>query len=255
MNEAETTLAVRQAGINALTEAKESEPQSVARMLHEAIQKGVPIETMERLVDLHERVSRRSAEQEFAAAMATFQMECRSIPKTSTGKITSERAGTKFEYTYAELDQIAETAGPLLHKNGFSFGWDSETTEKTVAVTCTLRHRNGHSISARFASPLESASPMGAQHKASAALTVARRQSLIQVLGLTTTDPDADAAAPAAHETINAESGANLEALISETKADRAKFLKWLGVETLAQIRASDYQRAIAALEQKRRAS
>lgn len=247
---------VEPAGANPLAALNESEPQSIARLLHTAVEKGVPVETLEKLVDLHERVSRRAAEQEFADAMARFQAECPSIPKTSTAKVTSRRTGTQFDYTYAELDQIAETVGPKLHQHGLSYGWTTKMEGKTIIVTCTLRHRNGHSATADFPCPTETESAMSAQQSYGAALTYARRQSLIQVLGLTTTDPDSDAATvdPATLERLTAEQAASLTALIEDAKADKARFLKWLGAESVESVRQADFKRAVAWLEAKRKA-
>lgn len=51
---------------------------------------------------------------------------------------------------------------------------------------------------------------------------------------------------------ITDEQAANLEALITEVKADKAKFLKWMQAESVEDIRARDYDEAVKALEAKR---
>lgn len=223
---------------------------NVAAMLHLAIERGVPVEALEKLVALHERVADRAAAAEFNRAMAEFQTTCPPIPKESTATIVSETKGTKFSYSYAELDTIAETVRPHLHKLGLSYSWDSEVNEATVTCTCTLRHANGHSITAKFAAPVDSAARMNATQRHAAALSYARRQSLVQVLGLTTTEPDPDGDSG---EVVSADQVSNLESLIQEVKADRVRFLKYLGVSSLCDVRASRYASAVVALEAKRR--
>jgi hypothetical protein len=51
---------------------------------------------------------------------------------------------------------------------------------------------------------------------------------------------------------VSAEQAANIEALVSEVNADKAKFLKWMQAESVEDIRARDYEECIKALEAKR---
>lgn len=231
-------------------ESVSTSPTAITRMLEMALEKGLAVETLEKLVALHERVSDRAAAAEFADALASFQAECPPISKTSTGKVATQ-SGTSFTYKYAELSHIAETIRPLLHARGFSYSWDSEIKDKMMSATCTLRHVNGHKESSSFACPTETRAGMSEQQKYAAALSYAKRQSLIQVLGITTADPDTDAANPA---TISKEQIAELRALADEVKADMPKFLQYMGYKTLEEIRALDFNMARTALQSKRKA-
>lgn len=223
----------------------------VIALLRLAVERGVAVEALEKLVALQERYQDRQAQREFAAALADFQSQCPPIPKNSTATIVSEQKGTKFSYSYAELDTIAETVRPFLHALGLSYSWDSTVDSATINCTCTLRHRNGHSITARFAAPVDSAGRMSVTQRHASALSYARRQSLVQVLGLTTTEPDEDGAEDVG--TITDEQQATLAALMEEVGADRGKFLNWLRVDSLASVRVAQYPAAIKALQQKRK--
>lgn len=226
-------------------------PIQVGDLMRHAIDKGVSAEELDKLVALHERIADRMATQEFAEALAQFQEQCPSIQRNSVAKITSKRTGTSFQYRYADLHEIASTANPILSRLGLSYSWDSEATDTNVRAVCTLRHRNGHSITASFSSPIDRDATMNSGPQQNAvALTYARRQSLVQVLGLTMTDPDTDA--PAAQpKPITEGQAADLEALIEESGANRDKFLKWMGVPDVALIDAADYGRAVDALTKK----
>lgn len=229
-------------------------PLDVADLMRHAIDKGVSVEALEKLVTLHERLADRVAASEFAQAMADFQSECPAIPKSSRASINT-KSGARYSYQYAELPAIARVVNPLLAKRGLSYTWDSDMTEAGLMhCVCTLRHVNGHSISASFTAPLDEEARMSVTQKGGAALTFAKRQSLVQVLGLTTTDPDTDLAGAGSTDSITAKQEADLDAMISEVNADRARFLKYMGVEALDQLRASDYSRAVAALNAKRKA-
>jgi ERF superfamily len=221
----------------------------IGQILRLAVESKVPVDTIERLVALKERMDARSAASEFNNALASFQAECPSIKKTSTAKITT-RSGGDYGYKYAELDQIARVIRPIIQRHGMSYSWDSEMLGDKIVCTCTVRHLAGHSQSAKFVCPTDSSSAMSGQQKHAAALTYARRQSLIQVLGLTTTDDDTDAAT---QQKITDEQAFNLEDMIADSGADRTKFLAYMGVARIGDILASDFKKAHTALLAKAR--
>lgn len=241
-----------------MTEALQStEPQNAAGalqgLMQAVIEKGGDAAgvaaALKDLVVLYREEQDRAAAREFAHDFAEFQAECPPVPKTSTSKGANE-PGAKFTYTYAELDEVAATVGPHLHKRGLSYTWDSEVDAGIVKATCTLRHRNGHSISAKFQAPIDASQRMNETQKYASALTYARRQSLVQVLGLTTTDADTDVR-PENLERISPDQTANLRALISDTKSDVNRFLDLFGHRNVEEITVAEYPRALRALEQK----
>lgn len=226
-------------------------PNAVTELVHLALERNLPVETLERLVALHERVTDRQAASEFADALAQFQSECPPITKTSTGRVVTN-SGANYSYTYAELSHIAQVVGPLLHSKGFSYSWDSEIKDKMMSCTCTLRHVNGHKVTASFICPTEARAGMSEQQKFAAALSYAKRLSLIQVLGITTADPDTDGANP---EVITKEQVAELRALAAEVNADVTKFLKYVGYSSFEEIARKDFNMARTALSAKRKAA
>jgi len=235
--------------------AKTGPPPSAAvtditQLLAVAVEKQVPVETMERLVALHERMSDRAAAQEFAASLAAFQSECPSISRSSTANITT-KSGARFSYQYADLNEIVKSIRPLLHARGLSYSWDSTTASGILTCICKLRHVNGHIEEASFTAPTESSAGMSEQQKCAAALTFARRQSLVQVLGLTTCDPDTDAAL-GSPEPITSVQVLKLLDLIKESEADMARFLKFAKVKKLEEVMQRDYAGLVSALAAKK---
>jgi len=219
----------------------QTSPSAIIDLLQVAIEHNLPVEALERLQALHERVSDRAAAIEFARELAGFQEECPPIVKRSTAKVMT-RGGVSYSYKYAELDQIARTVRPLLARRGFSYTWDSDVRDKAVHCVCILRHVNGHFEKANFSAPVESAAGMSEQQKHASALTYARRQALVQVLGLTTTDPDTDGGNP---EPISQEQADDLRALIEQAGAKLTRFLKWAKIERLEDLPARDYESAV----------
>lgn len=222
----------------------QTSPNAIIDLLQAAIEHKVPVEMLERLQALHERVSDRAAAMEFARDLASFQEECPPIKKRSTANVLT-KGGSRYSYKYAELDEIERTIRPHLAKRGLSYTWDSEFRERMLHVTCILRHVNGHSVSARFSAPVESPAGMSEQQKVASALTYGRRQSLVQVLGLTQTDPDTDGANA---EPITQEQADDLQALIEEVGANMTRFLKWAKLERIEDLPARDYESAVNAI-------
>lgn len=233
------------------TETTPPTQSEIGAILRLAVEKNVSIETIERLVALKERAEERTAAAEFNVAVAAFQSECPPIQKKSQAKITT-KSGGEYGYSYAELDTIAQTIRPLLTKHGLSYSWDSDFDARGMLVcTCTLRHVGGHAQSAKFSLPTDTTSAMSSQQKHAAALTYARRQSLIQVLGLTTTEPDTDGAGDAL---LSDQQRASVEQWLRDSGADLEKFLAYMGVSTVDEIKAHDFTKAISALRAKKAA-
>lgn len=225
-------------------------PNAVLGLLHAAVEKQADPDTLEKLTQLFHREQDREAAREFAAAMSRFQAVCPPVKKTGDLSYLN-RSGTGRKSTYATLEDIDRTVKPLLTAEGMSFMWDSEVVDDRVRATCTLLHRNTHTITAKFEAPVDSRKndAVSDPQKHAAALTFARRQSLIQVVGLTDTDEDTDARP---EETITAEQAIELDRIAYEVQADIGKFKDWLSVEELTDLKASDFTRAKAALEAKR---
>ena len=238
----------------ARVEVQPGAADDVTRLLQLAVEKDLSVEKMEKLVALYERMADRRAAAEFAEAMARFQETCPPVERTSKASIVT-KSGAKFGYTYAELDEIARTVAPHLHAQGLSYSWDCTIAGNQLTCTCTLRHANGHSVKASFQGSTTTDAGMTEIQKNAAALTFARRQSLIQVLGLTTCDEDQDGEdRHGMAERITEAQVETLNNLIIDTGSDRKRFLAWAGVEKLADLPGIRFNAAVEALEKKRKA-
>lgn len=233
--------------------AEASPPTDVSALLNKALETGISVEALEKLVTLHERVADRQARQEFATALATFQDECPPIAQNRTAEIAT-RNGPSYSYAFADLGQIAKVVRPLLRPLGLSYAWTSTEEGGKQTVTCTLRHVNGHSESADFTAPAGSRAAMSDAQKAASAVTYARRQSLVMVLGLTI-DTDTDGGDPEDAEMITEQQAADLELAVENAGGDKDAFLHWLRVESFDKIPESKRKMALTFIERKRKAS
>lgn len=222
---------------------------SAVGLIRVALEKNVSVEGIRELVQLHELMEKRDARKQFAAALRAFQQEC---PPVTYNREVSYAAGkgSTVNYAYAELPHIVRTIAPLLAKHGLSFRWDTTADATLLTCVCTVTHDAGHSETSSFTLPIANASSMSPQQKVGAAATYAQRRTLSSALGITTDDDDNDAA-EVDPTPITDDQATYLRDLLSESQADEKRFLKWMGVADLAQIKASDYKRAANALVSK----
>jgi hypothetical protein len=247
------------------------EPETgVGRMICLAIEKGLAPDQLERLFSLYEREKASRAKEEFYSDLARFQAECPAIRKTGKSmqfKRPSRDGGTEYA-DFLELDYIADTIRPHLHKYGFSYSWDKshgEAKDGMMAIMCHLRHRNGHVESSSFPCPIGSNAGASEQQKYAAAATYAKRYSLMAALGLTGTSRDTDGYVPEngnAAENGGAEFATptgcitdrqanDIEILIEQSGANREAFLKYCGAECVEEIPTGRFMEAVALLQAK----
>ncbi len=200
------------------------------------------------IADLVWKQEDREAEREMARDFAELQRNLPEIVKTKEVEVAT-KAGSSYRYYFEPLDRIDRVVKPVAHKHRFAYSWTSEILEGKMVVTCVLAHENGHSKRAVFVAPMASGSPtMSEVQKHASSLTYAKRQSLCEVLGITTADSDTDGAS---HELVTEQQAAELQDLAESPKVDTDAFLKWVGADSFFAIRAGQFETAKAALLRK----
>ena len=169
-----------------------AEHMSVETLIGQAIDKGVPVETMERLLAMRKELKAEFAKEQFDEAMAKFQGECPIIKKTKAGG--EVKASGKVAYYYAPLDVIVEQVKDTIKENGFSYMVRTETKPDGVKVTVIVKHKAGHSEPTDVEVPLGTRTGvMSASQVTASALTFAKRYAFCNAFGILTGDEDDDA--------------------------------------------------------------
>lgn len=229
------------------------EPASIMAILAQAVERGTPPETLERLMALSERIAANGAKQKFNEAMARFKASCPAIPRRTENKqFKVTRNGVEVARRYAALEDIEATIRGPLGAEGLSYRWtDTKVEGGSLSMACVVSHIGGHSESSPVTLPVTSNAGCSEAQKYGAAMTYGQRFSLIQVLGLTTCEEDADGGGPPP-EPITESQAANLEGMIENVGANRGGFLSYFGIGTVADLPGSRFQEAIKMLEKKR---
>lgn len=162
---------------------------SAEALISQAIQKGVDVGTMERLLSMRATIKAEQAREAFNAAMAAFQGSQPSIVKD---KIIKDKYG-KERYRYAPLDVIVRQVKDNLQENGLSYTTDTVVDEGWVTAVCKVTHTLGHSETSQFKVPIDKDGYMSAPQKFAAALTFAKRYAFCNAFGILTGDEDTDA--------------------------------------------------------------
>lgn len=163
---------------------------SIEVLLSQAVEKKVPVETMERLLAMRKELKQEAAKEAYVIALADFQKKCPKIEKT---KKVMNKDGRTVRYQYAPLDAIIDVIKGSMADQGLSYTWDVETADGKLTAIAKITHKQGHSETSKFQVPIDTEGYMSAPQKSASALTFAKRYSLCNVLGISTGDEDDDA--------------------------------------------------------------
>jgi len=166
------------------------EQESIAEnMIRLAITNKVPVETLERLLEMRDKLKKEKAAENFNHAMADFQADCPTIIKT---KIVKTKAGA-IAYKYAPIDSIVEQVKPYLKTYGFSYSIKQIYKDNRVKATCIVKHSDGHFEDTEMEVPLGTKTQvMSDSQVVAAATTFAKRYAFCNALGILTGDEDVD---------------------------------------------------------------
>jgi hypothetical protein len=162
-------------------------PVTPMEMLNTALTRGADVTVLEKLMGLQERWEANQARKAFDAAIAAAKGEIGPIVRNATGH---------NEKRYADFAAIARTVDPVLTKYGLTYRFRTEQTDR-INVTCILSHKDGHSETTTLAGPPDGSGSKNAIQAIGSTLTYLQRYSLVQMLGLASSnDDDGRAATP-----------------------------------------------------------
>lgn len=191
---------------------------------------------------------------ELAVALAKAQAMIEGAEKGKTNPA--------FKSKYADLSSVWNACREALTTNGLSVVQaPGAMIENRMTLTTVLLHSSGQWMRETLSIPLTKADAQGY----GSATTYARRYALAAFVGVSPEDDDGNAASVVSRgandrgngsaDLVNADQLARLQGEADAAQADVMKFCKFMGVSSLKQIPASEYQRAFDALASKRKAA
>lgn len=218
----------------------------------------VDIDKMERLMQMHERLTERAARSAFAAALAEMQPELpvvdrkglitihkKDMPKVATNVIQST--------PYALWEDINEAIRPLLSKFGFALSFRIKKADDRVEVTGVLSHREGHSEETVLSLPMDTSGSKNNVQAIGSSVSYGKRYTAMALLNITTRGEDDDGKAAGIGDVITEEQFDALDKLMDAHGADLGKFCIYFQIDKLADLPASKYAQAETMIKAKRK--
>ncbi len=213
-----------------------------------ALNPNADIEKLERMLDMQERILNRNAKSQFAADFVRL--------KPHLPKIIRSKDNTQTKSKYAPLEDINMKIDPVLAQYGFGTATKiiAQTTD-SISVKAELWHSSGHVEETIITMPLDRTGIAGTvnktlPHATSSSATYAKRVAICALLNISTGD---DKDGNGEIEFLEHEKAVEIDLLVNEVKADKAKFLEYMGVDSIQHIRANEYKKAKFMLEAKKK--
>jgi len=218
--------------------------QSPATLIEKAIAGGANLEQLEKLMILKERYEANEARKAYHVAMAQFKSNPPKIDKDQTVKYKD------VKYNHASLANVTEKINEALSKCGLSASWSTKQ-DGSVTVTCKITHAMGHSEETSLSAPADMTGSKNAIQAIGSTISYLERYTLLALTGLATYEQDDDAK-DLDIKFIDEKQLNNIVDLLASLDVGQAKFCKFMKVEKLEDIPATDYQKALVALEAKK---
>ena len=213
----------------------------------------VDIEKFERLMSLRERASLADARRAFYAALARAKGEFGPILKTRQVDYPHKDGGGRTSYRYEELADVGAVVDLVLSKHGLSYRHKSSQEGPKIKVTCILSHEDGYSEENSLEGVEDKSGQKNPNQAIASTVTYLQRYTLKEALGIGAGRDDDGAGGEPVDPIIELDDIAYVEQLIRDTQSDLAKFLETIEAPSIAEMRVSQYKRAIGLLNRKKR--
>jgi len=219
-----------------------------ADLLQIAVSNNADLDKLEKLMDLQSKWEEREAKKKYVKAMTLFKSQAPQILKDKEADFPSKKGG-RVKYSYAPLGSIARVIAASLAQFGLSHSWTTQQNGDVI-VTCTITHEDGYSESTSLSAPADTSGTKNAIQSIGSTMTYLQKYTLMAITGLAASsdqDDDGNSAgeppAPLSSEQIKA-----IAKIISDKEIDTNKFLDYMKYDSVDEILASDYKKALKAL-------
>ena len=199
------------------------------------------ISKMEKLIEMRNQELTRQARIAYSASFADMQCHMPEIKETTQG----------HNYKYAAFEDIIRQLRPILQEHGFAVTFAISQEDKTVSVTATLLHRDGHSEKTSISLPHETSGSKNAVQAVGSTVSYGKRYTLTSLLNIATCGEDNDASSGS--QFITYEQAGLINKILDDTESNKQQFLEYLKAPSVPQILARDYNKTMAVLNKKKK--
>lgn len=209
----------------------------ILRMIDALINRpDVPVEKLEQMFALHQKVQAEAARREYTTALAGMLADLPTIAERGAiqGNVKegNQVIGKQKQSTYALWEDVNEATRPVLSRHGFALTFRiSQPNESRVSVTAVLSHAGGHAEETTFSLPIDNSGGKNNVQGWASSVSYGKRYTAFAMLNIASRGEDDDG--QKAGEKPSTVTLDEIEKLITEAKADRSWFLSHYSVETL----------------------
>ena len=210
----------------------------------------IDVAKLEALLRMQREIVAEDARVQFNRSFAALSAEIRQIERRGVADM-----GAKGAYKFAKREDLDAMLRPLMREHGLAVSFRPVPRPNgNLTIEGELLHVAGHSKTAELTLPPDIGPGRNSLQALGSAITYAERYLTEMLLNVVRCDVDDDGASAADHP-VTDEQLKHISRLIHETKSNVPAFLKHVvpGTERLADIRACDFAKCVAALETKRR--
>lgn len=214
-----------------------------------AVDKNFDLARIEKLMEIAERFEKKQAAQAFQQAISAF--------KKNPPQVFMDKHNKQYGSMYTSLGGLVNPVNAALGEQGLEASWTIDQSRPgIIKVTCILSHARGHSREVSIESPPDKAGAKNAIQEIKSAITYLEASTFQAVTGVASqmksVNPDDDGNG-AGRNLISAKQVADLEAMISEVKANKQALLDYFKADSLESITVAAFPKVVAKLEAKRR--
>jgi ERF superfamily len=210
----------------------------------------IDVAKLEALLRMQREIVADDARVQFNRSFAAFSAEIRQIERRGVADM-----GAKGAYKFAKREDLDAMLRPSMREHGFAVSFRPVPGPNgNLTIEGELLHVAGHSKTAELTLPPDIGPGRNSLQAMGSAISYAERYLTEMLLNVVRCDVDDDGASATDHPIVDKQLK-HISRLIHETKTNIPAFLKHVvpGTERLADIRACDFDKCVAALETKRR--
>lgn len=207
---------------------------------------------MQALLDMQLGIWDRMAKMAFARDFSAMSLVLPRVVKTKSVAYDIDKnnkaAGQKEAFTYAVIEDIDAVVRPILPQFGFTLSFTSKVRDGGGLISVAkLTHRDGHESVCELPLAIDTSGGKSNLQGMGSTASYGIRYGYKILLNLITIGADNDGEG----DPVSNEQAVEIDMLLTETKSDRARFLKWIGASDVQSILAKDYSKAVAELNKK----
>ncbi len=205
---------------------------------------------MERLLEMARQMKADEAKVSYFAALSEMQDELPIIAERGEIKISENKKGQKYAF-WADINTAIK---PIMKRHGFALSFRTGQQDAKITITGVLSHKDGHSEETTIHLPSDTSGSKNAVQAVGSSTSYGKRYVTGALLNLTYGDEKDDGGqAAGGNLPISDDQLDHITNLLSETNSDIPRFCKFMGVNTVPELRAKDYEKAVKTIQAKAR--